>query len=135
MEVSFLIGFAFMWAAVFFARKVSVKEIQLLSTEKKAELIDMAAGRRGMQIAILAIGIAAFYAISYFIHEAREMWFGLYALFIVGWMFYQLQKALSEYRKRQFPESFVNAQRNAGLIRLLGILGFFIAIGLNFVFY
>ena len=135
MEVSFLIGFAVMWAGIFIGRRVSVKEIRLLSVEKKAELMDVATGRRGMQIAILVIGIAAFYVISYFIDDARELWFGLYALFIVGWIFYRQQKSLKEYRNRDFPETFILAQRNAGWISLLGILGFFVAVGLNFVFH
>lgn len=135
MEVSFLIGFGIMWAGIFLGRRVSVKEIRLLSTEKKAELMDMATGRRGMQIAILIIGIAAFYAISYFISESRELWFGLYALFIVCWIFYRHQKSLKEYKNRDFSDAFIRAQRNAGLISLLGILGFFVAVGLNFVFH
>lgn len=133
MEISFLLGFAIMWVALIMARRASLKEIQLLDTDKKAELVDMASGRRGMQIAILVVGIAAFYIINLLIDSRRELYFGLYGLFIVGWIIFRNIQALKEYRNRGFSESFIKSQQLAAMIRLVGIIAFFVCVGLNFV--
>jgi len=135
MEVSFFLGFALMWMAIFLAKSVSAKEIRKLEDKKKAELVDMAAARRGTQFAVLIAGIGAFYLISYFIEDHREVWFGLYALFILIWMVYQMFAVLKSYRSKAFPDDFIKAQLNAGMIRLIGIAAFFTCVGLNFVFY
>lgn len=134
METSFLIGFALMWIAILWARSVSVKEIRRLPEDKKAALVDMATAARGTQIAILVVGIAAFYLISYFITEGRIYWFGLYGLFITGWMAYRQYVAIKTYRKRDFSEEFIKAQSTAGIIRIVGIVAFFGMIAMNFVF-
>lgn len=133
MEVSFLLGFAVMWTALIIARRVTVKEIQLLETDKKAELVDMATGRRGMQIAILVVGIAAFYIINLLIEGRKELYFGLYGLFILGWIVFRNLQVMREYRNRQFSQSFMKSQQLAALIRLVGIIAFLVCIGLNFV--
>ncbi len=135
MEISFLLGFAIMWTALIIARRVSVKEIQLLDTDKKAELVDMSTGRRGMQIAILVVGIAAFYIINLLVEGRKELYFGLYGLFIVGWMVFRSIQALKEYRNRGFSETFIKSQRIVAGIRLVGIIAFFVCVGLNFVLY
>lgn len=133
MEVSFLLGFAVMWTAMIVARRVTVKEIQLLETDKKAELVDMATGRRGMQIAILVVGIAAFYIINLLIEGRKELYFGMYGLFIVGWIVFRNLQVMREYRNRQFSQSFMKSQQVAAIIRLVGIIAFLVCIGLNFV--
>lgn len=135
MELSFVLGFILMWIALFLARSISVKEVRKLDEKKKAELVDMAAARRAMQFAVLIVGIGAFYLISYFIDQQRELWFGLYGLCILLWMAYRLFSALNLFRSRGFNEDFIRSQYVAGLIRIAGILAFFACVGLNFVFY
>jgi hypothetical protein len=91
----------------------------------KAKLMDLATERRSMQIAIMVAGIGAFYTISLLIDSHREMWFGLYALFIVGWIVFRLLVAIRKYRELGFSEAFVQSQLKAGIIRIIGLAVFF----------
>lgn len=133
MEISYIIGFLVMWACLLIARSISNKEIRLLDDEMKARLIDLATERRGMQIAIMVAGIGAFYVISLLIDSNREIWFGLYALFIVVWIIYRFFAGIRKYREAGFNQTFVQAQVKAGIIRIIGITAFFAIFGLNFL--
>jgi len=133
MEISFVIGFLFLWICLLIARSISNKEIRVLDDEMKAKLIDLATERRSMQIAIMVAGIGTFYVISLLIDSHREIWFGLYALFIVGWIVYRLVVAIKKYRELGFSETFVQSQLKAGIIRVIGIAVFFAVFGLNFL--
>ncbi len=132
MEISFILGVVFMWICLFFARSISNKEIRNLDSEMKAKLVDLATERRSMQIAILVAGIASFYLISYLVDSDRELWFGLYGLFIIGWIIFRLTAAIKKYRELGFSETFVSSQLKAGIVRLVGIAVFFAVFGLNF---
>jgi len=132
MEISFILGIVFMWICLLFARSISNKEIRSLDNEMKAHLLDLATERRSMQIAILVAGIGAFYLISYLVDTDRELWFGLYALFIIGWIVSRLIVAIRKYKELGFSEHFISTQRKAGIIRLIGIVVFFAVFGLNF---
>src|SRR6218665_1322867 len=107
MEISFIIGIAIMWICLLIARSISVKGIRELDDEMKARLVDLSTERRSMQIAILVVGIVAFYLISYLVDSQRELWFGLYGLFIVGWIVYRLILGIRKYKELGFNESFV----------------------------
>ena len=133
MEISFIIGIAIMWICLLIARSISVKGIRELDDEMKARLVDLSTERRSMQIAILVVGIVAFYLISYLVDSQRELWFGLYGLFIVGWIVYRLILGIRKYKELGFNESFVSSQLKAGILRVFGILVFFVIVGLNFI--
>ena len=133
MEISFILGFVFLWICWLVARSVSNKQIRVLDDKMKAKLMDLATERRSMQIAIMVAGIGAFYTISLLIDSHREMWFGLYALFIVGWIVFRLLVAIRKYRELGFSDAFVQSQLKAGIIRIIGIAVFFAVFGLNFL--
>lgn len=135
MELSFLLGFLIMWVVIFWARSIMVKEIKKLDVEQKAVFVDLTTGNRSMQLVVLFAGIAAFYAIAYFIDDHRDIWFGLYAVFILIWLVYRMFALNRLFRSNGFSDDFLRAQVQAGIIRLIGIVAFFACVGLNFVFY
>lgn len=135
MEISFLLGFLVMWITIFWARHIMIAEIKKLDPDQKVVLVDLTTGRRSAQIAVLFVGIAAFYIITYFIDDHRDIWFGLYALFILIWLVYRMFTSNKLFRSHGFSEDFLKAQVRAGIVRLIGVIAIFASVVLNFRFY
>jgi hypothetical protein len=112
-------------AFIFLARVINEKANKKLTTEKKAELIDLFSKSRTWTFGLLIVIIGIyFFILKYQMLEPLTS-LAIYILLLLAFILYNTRMAYRKLKSNGFPDSFIRTYLISTSIRFVGILIFF----------
>ena len=120
-----MISILILLVAIFASRVISEKANKSLSTQQKAELIDLFSKNRIYTFAVLILIIAAFFASLKFNLIEQSTTVIIYVILISGFMVINSNMAYKKLKSNNFPGSYIKSYLISTSIRLIGLMIFF----------